>query len=156
MDFDALVAAGRTESFGEHHFLTLLSLEAARYGVVQFAQAADLGWALVKDGELVAFRAGTEKHFIELLEHPRSDIEAELERSVRTHGLPAEVAWSFPAIDLVRAMIATGSPHFTRVALAWLLPTELRELRSEIQRVADDPSMLVPVRELARRLIVPG
>jgi hypothetical protein len=150
--FDELAEAGDTESFGERRFISLYTLESgARCGIVE-----DLGWALAHGPELVRFAPGTEKRFVEVLEQARADFEAGLEHGAVNKGFAAQdLVWSFPAIELVRALLATGSPHFTRVALLWLLPTELRELRAEIERAADDARLPDAVRDLARRLVVP-
>ena len=78
------------------------------------------------------------------------------ERGAGERGLPAQdVMFSFPAVELVGAIIATRSKYLSRMALLWLLPSELRALRSEIKAFADDTSMPIALRDLAKRLVVP-
>jgi hypothetical protein len=66
------------------------------------------------------------------------------------------VLFAFPVADLVRAVLDKRISYLTRLALAWLRPTELRELRAEILAVSKDSFMPSPVRDLAGRLVVPA
>mgnify|MGYP001025074766 CR=1 FL=1 len=64
-------------------------------------------------------------------------------------------AWAMAVIELVRAVIAKRSSYLTRLALSFLRPSELRDLRSEILGVTQDPMMPTTVKDFAARLVVP-
>jgi hypothetical protein len=107
-------------------------------------------------GPLRAYAPEQGQLFYEVLESKRDDFDARLEEAARAAGLPAEATvLAFPAIGVVRAVLAKGLPYMTRLALSWLRMTELRELRAEIVEVARDPAMPAPIRGLAERLTVP-
>jgi hypothetical protein len=134
-------------------FVPLVTLDSgARVGL-----DAEARWLLAPEtGAPVPFSPTTAHLFHEVLEQKRRRFDDALEEAARAAGLPAEAAlFSFPAVDVVRAVLAKEHPYLTRLALEWIGPTELRLLRAEIQSVTRAQGMPVPVRELAERLIVP-
>jgi len=139
---------------GATRFLPLLTLDSgARCGLDREA-----GWVLVPDDgrEPVRYAAGHAYLFHEALEWKRARFDDTVEAAARAQGLPAEaVLFSFPAVEVIRAVLAKGAPYLTRLALQWIAPTELRELRRDIKVVSVHPDMPVPTKELAERLIVP-
>jgi hypothetical protein len=112
----------------------------------------------VVEGErLSLFEPGRESLFVEVLEVPRAEFDERLERGGSERGFDGEeVLYSFPVLELVEAMLRSPSPHFRRISLMWLLPTELRALREAIEAVAQDRSMPASLRELAQRMVVPA
>jgi hypothetical protein len=138
---------------GATRFVPLVTLDSgARCGL------GPEGWLLVPEtGAPVAFSPDTAHLFHEVLEQKRRRFDDTLEEAARAAGLPAEAAlFSFPAVDVVRAVLAKEHPYLTRLALEWIGPTELRLLRAEIQAVTRVQSLPAPVRELAERLVVPS
>ncbi len=172
----ALSEASETERVDERHFLGVFTLDSGyRYGLVFKGNestpseskpsddepcdhgASALGWAVWTDDGLQLFTERNASHFVEVLEHRRSDFDEQLERGAVELGLPAlETLLSFPAVALIRVILTSFSQHFISLGLRWLLPSELRELREEIQRVANDKLMPQGLRELAAHLVVPG
>lgn len=154
---DELVERGGAELVGQHPFVPMLVLESTmRVGLTHDGCSDSFVWALADGQTLTLFSASTAAMFVEVFEHRRDDFESRLGQGAAGVGLPAEAtAWSFPAVQLVRAMLASPSPHFRRCALGWLLTTELRELRADILRVAADTATPTALRELARRMVVP-
>ena len=159
--FDEVVAAGAGEVVADHRFVPIVVLESgARLGLGRPEGASEglpqPSWLLVTGATVQAFAAGRERHFVELLEWSRSIFDDTVERAAAARGLPAEeVLFSFPAVELVRAMLQSGSAHYCRVALSWLRASELRALRGEIVAVSGDTTLPTAVRELAVRLTVP-
>ena len=159
--FDAVVSAGAGEVLAGHRFVALVPLESgARLGLgrpeAEGHPDVAPSWLLVTGETVQSFSPGQERGFVELLEWSRSEFDETLERAAAEVGLPAEdVLFSFPAVDLVRAMLTAGSVHYCRVALSWLRASELREVRSEIVALSADTSLPTAVRELAVRLTVP-
>ncbi len=149
----ALLEEGKAESVGEESFLPIATLESG----MRLGLDAEGRWVAHPAGgeRLQVFESGAEKVFHEAVEMPRADFEALLERGVTELGLPETVAWSFPAVELVSAMLEMRSPHMVRLALQWPLPSELRELRPLIVEAAESGIMPNAVRDLARRLVVP-
>jgi hypothetical protein len=149
-----LLDAGNGELLGEERFLALVTLDSgARCGLDR-----DGRWLLVPDDGRapVRFEAQDAHLFHEALEWRRARFDDALEAAARAHGLsPDDVVLAFPAIDVVRAVLAKQHPYLTRLALEWLGPTELRALRKEIREVIRTPNMPVAVKELAERLVVP-
>jgi hypothetical protein len=95
-------------------------------------------------------------HFHEVLEWKRSRFDDSVEAAARAAALPVdEAVFSFPAVDVVRAVLAKQHAYMTRLALEWLRTTELRELRAEIVAVGRALDMPVAVKDLAERLTVP-
>jgi hypothetical protein len=149
----ALLEAGEAEPYAEHHFVSVLTLDSGmRYGLIE-----DGSWALVEGDELTVFAPGTEMLFVEVLEVPRDEFDDRVLEAGRGIGCdPEELLFSFPVVELVSATLASASPHFRRISLMWLLPTELRGLRQAILAVAQDRSMPGSLRELAQRMVVGG
>jgi hypothetical protein len=153
---EGLVAAGKTEALGGVDFAGVFDLGTGlRYGLVLLPEG-DVGWAVVDGARLVKFAPETAAFFVEVLEHSRREVDDRIEREAAQRGLPAEpTLFSFPSVALVRAIAATRAPHFCRMALVWLLPTELRELRGDIQALARDEECPEELRDLAAHLVVP-
>ncbi len=149
---------GSAEQVAGHSLVVLLDFESGhRYGLMVTADGAgDHGrWARAANGKITPFGPGEEHAFVELLEHPRRDVEAHIEKRAAAVGLPAlAAAWSLPGVELVRAMLNGPSQHFARLALEWLLPTELRELRAEILACSENRDFPEAVRALAQHLIL--
>ncbi|MFT3772116.1 MAG: hypothetical protein QM820_42465 [Minicystis sp.] len=135
-------------------FLLLVTLDSgARCGIDREGR-----WVLVpEDGRApVRWSEGEAHLFHEALEWKRARFDDAVEEAARALGLPAEdVLFSFPAIEVIRAVLAKQQPYLTRLALQWIGPTELRALRREILAVTRQDNMPVPVKELAARLVVP-
>jgi hypothetical protein len=152
----ALLEAGGGEPLpgAEARFLPLVTLDSgARCGL-----DAEARWLLVPDdGGAALTWADAHAHlFHEALEWKRGRFDDAVEDAARALGLPAEeVLFSFPAVAVVRAVLAKEQPYLTRLALQWIRPTEARELRRELLAVARQDGMPAPVRELASRLVVP-
>jgi hypothetical protein len=148
-----ILDAGGGEAAPER-FLPLITLESgARCGLDREAR-----WLLVP-AEGAALRATPEAAhlFHEVLEQKRPRFDDALEAAALAQGLPVdEVVFSFPAVAVVRAVLAKQHPYLTRLALEWLRTTELRELRAEIQSVTKAREMPAAVKDLAERLLVPA
>jgi hypothetical protein len=146
--------AGGGEPAAEAQFLPLVTLDSgARCGLDREAR-----WLLVPDDGRppVRFDASAAYLFHEALEWRRARFDDALEAAARAHGLPPDdVVLGFPAIYVIRAVLSKQHPYLTRLALEWVGPTELRELRIEIREVTRTANMPVAVRELAERMVVP-
>ena len=151
--FERLVEAGEAVAVGELSFVSVLELASgARYGLL-----AGPRWAVLEGERLIPFAPGDEKAFVEALEYPRREFDDLLEAGARARGFDGEaVMFTFPALELVQAMLVSGSPHFTRVALHWMRPTEIRAARAQLVAVTQNQLMAQAVRQLAERLIVPS
>ncbi len=155
---EALLDAGGGEPSpvdgGAGRFVRLVTLESgARLGLDREGR-----WLLVSDdGHAVTRCTPDAAHlFHEALEWKRSRFDDALERAALAQGLPGEaVILAFPAVEVIRAVLAKDHPYLTRLALEWLHPTELRALRAELRAVTRSASMPLPVKDLAERLIVP-
>jgi hypothetical protein len=148
-----ILEAGGGEIAGDQRFLPLVTLDSgARYGLDVEAR-----WLIVPaEGPVVRYVPGVAHLFHEALEWKRDRFDEALEAGARAHGLPVDdVVFSFPAVDAVRAVLAKEHAYLTRLALQWIRPTELRELRADIKAVTTQPTMPLPVKDLAERLIVP-
>jgi|HubBroStandDraft_2_1064218.scaffolds.fasta_scaffold377077_2 hypothetical protein len=148
-----ILDGGGGEAAGELRFLPLVTLDSeARYGL-----DAEARWIIVPaEGPVVRYEPATAHLFHEALEWKRDRFDDAIEESARAGGLPPiDVVFSFPAVDVVRAVLAKEHAYLTRIALQWIRPTELRELRAAIKAVALAPNMPLPVKDLAERLIVP-
>jgi hypothetical protein len=134
-------------------FVPLVTLDSeARCGLDRTAS-----WLLVPGdgGPTTRFAPGTAHLFHEVLEWKRRRFDDAIEDAARALGLPAEeVLFGFPSVAVIRAILAREHPYLTRLALEWIAPTELRELRPEILAVTR-AEMPVPVKDLATRLLVP-
>jgi hypothetical protein len=138
---------------GDGRFVPLVTLESgARCGLDREAR-----WLLVPDDgrPVVRCTADSAHLFHEALEWKRARFDDALEAAARACGLPAEVVFAFPTVDVVRGVLAKQHPYLTRLALEWLHTTELRDLRADLREVTRTASMPLPVKELAERLIVP-
>jgi hypothetical protein len=151
-----LLDAGGGESapgLGADTFLVLLTLDSgARCGLDRGAR-----WVLApEDGRpAIRFRAEDAHLFHEALEWKRARFDDALEAAARERGLPADdVVFAFPAVEVIRGVLAKKHPYLTRLALEWIRPTELRELRREIREVTVTDEMPLPVKDLAARLTV--
>jgi hypothetical protein len=157
----ALVAGDRAEAIGQERFVPVLELSsgarlALTVGVDSATGPGEPAWLIVEDGKVTAFTPASAIAFVEPLEQPRGDFDAALERGAAAAGLPGEaVLFSFPAVELARALLARGQPYFSRLVLLWLLPSELRPLKAEIAQVAQNDELPQAVRDVARRLVVP-
>lgn len=145
---------GEPAGAGPGRLLPLITLDSgARCGLDREAR-----WVLLPDDgrPAVVYGPDTAHLFHEALEWKRRRFDDALEEAARAQGLPAEeVLFAFPAVDVIRAVLAKGHPYLTRLALEWIGPTELRALRAEIRTVMQAPNMPLPVKDLAERLIVP-
>lgn len=149
-----ILEAGGGDVAAADRFLPLVTLDSGtRCGL-----DAEGRWLLVPDDGRPPVRyAPAQAHlFHEPLEWKRRRFDDALEAAARAAGLPAEaVLFAFPAVEVVRAVLAKEHPYLTRLALEWIGPTELRELRAEILAVTKVESMPRPVKDLAERLVVP-
>ncbi|WP_437682760.1 hypothetical protein [Sorangium sp. So ce131] len=148
----ALLEAGGGEPLDGGRFLPLVTLESgARVGLDGSA-----AWVFAPEGGAAqVFAPERGQVFFEVLESRRDDFDARLEEAARAAGLPPEeVAFSFPAEQVVRSVLSKGLPTMTRLALSWLRLTEVRALRADIAAVSRDPTMPGAIRDLAERLTV--
>lgn len=116
-------------------------------------------WVVAPGDGRAPFRCepGGEAALYEVLESKRPEFETMLGEGARGFGLPAdEVVLAFPAVEVVRAVLEKHMAYTTRLALLWPLPSELRELRADIEKVSKAKETPVALRELAERLIVPA
>lgn len=147
------IDAGRGATFDGHAAIPLVTLESESVVAI----GPDLGWLVALPDGRVRVATGGEEHVLhEAVEQKRADFEAALERGARAAGLdPDAVVLAFPATAVVRAVLARRVPFLVHLALRWLVPTELRELRPDILRVATGSDLPLPVKELAQHLVVP-
>jgi hypothetical protein len=150
---ELLDGGGGEAAAGTDPFVPLVTLDSgARCGLDREAV-----WLFVAEsGRAVRYAPATAHLFHEVLEQKRRRFDDAVEEAARALGLPAEqVLFSFPAVDVIRAVLAKEHPYLTRLALEWIAPTELRTLRAEIRAVTRVLGMPLPVKELAERLVVP-
>ena len=127
-----VVVEGKADTVGDDPFLSLFELDSG----MAFGLTEGPRWARRQGDTLVVFSEQTAVSFVEAMEVPRRDFEATLEENAAARGMPgAETAWSFPAPALIRCMLASETLHFVGLALHWILPTELRALRPDIDAV---------------------
>jgi hypothetical protein len=155
-----ILEAGRGEQAGDRPFVPVLLFDSgARYGIDAQGQWVASLPASSQSGDPATgvYTAESDAHaFYEALEEPRNAFEARLEEGARAAGLPPDqVVLSFPAVQVVRAVVARQSAYLIRLALLWIHPTELREMRPDLVRLAESPHLPTHVKDLARRLIVP-
>jgi len=150
-----ILDAGGGEGAGELRFLPLVTLESgARVGL-----DPDGKWVFAPGDERPPVRIADDNVYRlqETVEQKRREFEDTLEAAAKAHALPpADVVFSFPALALVRAVLTKQSSYLSRLALEWLLPSELREMRAEIVAVVNDERMPRPLRDFATRLVVPA
>jgi hypothetical protein len=149
----AILEAGGGEAVGERRVLPLVTLDSG----ARFALDGDLKWLLLPEsGPPIPWSPENAYLMHEPLEWKRARFDDTIEDAARALGLPAlEVVFTFPAVEIVRAVMAKGAAYLTRLALEWIRPSELRELRKDILAVVTMPNIPVPVREFAQRLVVP-
>lgn len=146
------IDGGLCERAGELAFLPLVTLESgARVGVDR-----DYAWIVAPEsGEPKRMSDTTAHYFYEVVEQPRAKLDDALEAGARAAGLdPNAVLVDFPSVAIARAVLARDVPHLQRLTLLWILPSERRDLRDEIDRIASSPLMPAPLKELAARLRV--
>ncbi|MEZ4440341.1 MAG: hypothetical protein R3B72_14685 [Polyangiaceae bacterium] len=150
----AALESGASETVDGRPFLTLLDFGTGRrYGLSLVDGEAR--WARALDGVVVLFGPGTERRFLEVLEHDRRGVDDRLEAAAAAAGLPGEeTLFSFPVDALVAALLDERNPSDCRLALSWLLPTDLRGLREHIAPLADDSSLPLDLRDFAAHLTV--
>jgi len=147
-----LVLAGPgVESWGGTSVVPIATLESSmRLGL------AATGWMGITDGGAVLACAGEALgRFYEIVEQSRDSFDEALEKGAHEKGLPPDVvALSFPAVEVVRAVLGKDSTYLIRLALLFLRTSELREMRAEIEAVTKRSNVPVPIRQLAERLLV--
>lgn len=149
-----LIEAGKGEQIKGLVVLPLLTLESE----TRLAIDADLRWIALPPDDRAPFihGPGAEHVLSEVIEWKRDDFESRLEEGARAHGLPPdEVVFAFPAVGVLRGVLGKAFPYYTRLALLWVRPTELRELRADLLAVSKTPNMPTPIKDLAERLVVP-
>jgi hypothetical protein len=148
-----VLAAGGGECCDDERYLPLAQLES---GAVIGLDAAGRWVTFRPDLGLVRWGDGNEPRFTEAVETKRETFESQLAASAVAAGLDGDaVVLAFPSVELVRALLQKRSVLVCRLALLWVLPSELRELRSDIAEVASDKYLPRAIRELASRLVVP-
>jgi len=149
----ALVEEGKGESIGRAKFFPLVTLDSGqRVGLDENARFA---LASEESSELEPFAAEEAYRFHEVCEWKRAKFDDALEDGARAQGLPPlPVSLAFPAVEVVRAVLAKNMHYTTRLALAWLHPSEIRDAQDEIRRVAADRQLPTALREFAERLVV--
>jgi hypothetical protein len=150
---DAFEKGLAQEKFGVR-FLSLAKLESG----TEIAFDRSMRWLAVPSDEREPFvyGEGTEHVLTEAIESKRDDFEALLARGATALGLPPDdVVLAFPSVGLVRAVLAKPSTYLMRLALQWIHPSELRDLRADLVRVSQDKLLPRPIKDLAERLIVP-
>jgi hypothetical protein len=151
----ALAGEGKGESIAGSPFFALVTLDSgARVGV------DGEGTFAIASAENDALAPYTEEEahiFHEVLEWKRNLFDDTLEEGARTHGLPpVEASLAFPAVGIVRAVLAKKMHYTTRLALAWLRPSELRDVQDDLRRVTQDRQLPTQLRDFAQRLLVPS
>jgi len=148
------IAEGAGESIAGASFLPLFALDS---GAV-IGLDATATWVIVPDDGRppIICVSGAEHALIEAIESKREDFDAQLEAAAREKGLPPEaVSFAFPAVALVRGVLSGPSAYLIRLALRFLRPTELRDVRAEIVAIAESKNLPGSTKDLAKRLIVP-
>lgn len=149
-----ILEGGGGEPLGTGRFLSLVTLDSgARYGLDHEGR-----WVVVPADERppVPFTVEDAHLMHEALEWKRNRFDDAIEKAAASAGLPKDdVVYSFPVVEVIRAVLGKRSAYLTRLALEWLRPSELRELRREILEVTTALNMPLPTRDLARRLVVP-
>lgn len=152
----ALVEEGKGEVVAGARFLPLVTLDSgARIGLDAEGRFAITD---ADGGGPPSPYADEDGHvFHEALEWKRARFDDALEEGAQALGLPVdEVFAAFPVAGIVRAVLSKGMHYTTRLALHWLRPSELREMRDDLLRISQDRTLPTPIRELAGRLCVPA
>lgn len=149
----ALFEAGGGEMAAERRVLVLFTLDSE----MRVAIDAEARFhALAEDRPPTRFEPGTELVFCEVLETSRNRFEDRLCDAARVHSLPeSDLLAAFPVLELVRSVLEKNMAHTTRLALLWVLPSELRELRADIIKASRHKDLPPAVKQLCERLIVP-
>lgn len=147
-----LVEAGAGESIFSTRFFPLVELDSgARVGL-----DAKGRFAIMHPEELWVFEPEHGHMFHEVLEWPRNKFDDALEAGAKVHGLPPlEVSLSFPAAEIVRAVLIKNMHYTTRLALQWLRPSEIRDVQVEIRRITEDRKVPTVLRDFAARMLLP-
>ncbi|MRG90548.1 hypothetical protein [Polyangium spumosum] len=150
----ALVEEGKGETIGTARFFPLVTLDSgARVGLDGEGRFV---LARAEGDTIVVYTAEDAHVFHEVLEWKRSLFDDTLEDAARALGLSAvEVSFAFPVSGIVRAVLAKNMHYTTRLALAWLRPSELRDVQDDLRRVAEDRQLPTTLRDFAQRLLVP-
>lgn len=150
-----LVEKGKGEPFGQVRFFPLITLDSgARVGLDQ-----DGAFVFVRaeDPNIIPYSPEQAYVFHEVVESKRNHFDDALEESANALGLPGiDVSIAFPTLPIVRAVLAKNMHYTTRLALTFLRPTELRDMRDEIKRIAEDRYLPTGLRDFAERLLVPS
>ncbi len=114
-------------------------------------------YALPTDGRApMRCEPGSGYMFYEVLESRRSHFEDQLCEAARKHSLPElDLLSAFPSVEIIRGVLEKNMAHTTRLALLWALPSELRDLRSDIIKASKAKHMPAAILELCERLVVP-
>lgn len=146
----AMLERGAGEPGAGAQVLPIVTVESGH----RYALDAELRWhVLAPDGGRAVLAAGDAVEALhEAVEWKRDAFE----EGARQNDLPPdEVVFAFPSVPLARAMLSKRAAYLVRLALQWIRPTELRELRADIVRVASSAELPRPVKDLAERLVVP-
>jgi hypothetical protein len=148
-----VIEAGGGEPLLGSRFLPLITLDSeTRVGL-----DAEARWVVAPGDGREPFRceAGGEDALYEVVESKRNEFEARLAAGANALGLPGdEVVLAFPAVEVVRAVLSKGMAYTTRLALLWVIPSELRDLRDDIARVSKAKETPASLKELAGRLLI--
>lgn len=146
-----LVEAGAGEPIFSTRFFPLVELDSgSRVGL-----DAEGRFAITHPDALWVFATEHGHMFHEVLEWPRNKFDDALEQGAKLHGLPAlEVSLSFPAAEIVRAVLIKNMHYTTRLALQWLRPSEIRDVQVEIRRITEDRKTPTVLRDFAARLLI--
>ena len=149
-----ILLAGGGEKVKDLSYVPLVVLESGtKYGLNEKGE-----WVAHRTGttDLMTFGPGTEPQFCEAVEQKRGDFDQMLSDRAQALGFdPDATVLSFPSVEFVRDLLHRQSILFTRLALLFLLPSELRELRADIREVSANQGMPRPIRDLANHLTVP-
>jgi len=147
-----LVAAGAGEPLFATRFFPLVELDSgARVGL-----DAQARFVIALPDELCICSFDNGHMFHEVLEWNRNKFDDALEQGAKPHGLPPlEVSLSFPASEIVRAVLVKNMHYTTRLALQWLRPSELRDVQVEIRKIAEDRKTPTVLRDFAARMLLP-
>lgn len=144
--------AERAEAWGAERVLPVATLESGmRLGLsaARWIAVTDAGEVIVGEGERLY-------RFYEVVEQTRDSFDEALDQAARELALPADdLHLSFPVVEIIRAILARESTYLIRKALLFLRTTELRDARADIAAL-ERRNLPSPLKDLARRLLVPG